>query len=202
MIKVDGISKSFGIKVIFNDFSLEINENDFIVVSGVSGCGKTTLLNIIGSLEPVDSGKVIVDGKDISKKSNQIEYLRDKAGFLFQNFALIENKSVFDNLNIVQKGSRSGTSFEEALESVGLADKINQKVYSLSGGEQQRVALVRLMIKKCKYIITDEPTASLDRKNAQAVVSILKQLNSMGKAIILATHDEELKKEGKRLIEL
>ena len=202
MIKIDKISKTFGQKVLFDNYSLEINDGDFVVITGESGCGKTTSLNIIGSLESVDSGHITVDGLDIHKKSNQTNYLRNCVGFLFQNFALIDNKTVLKNLSIVKKNCRSNVSIDQALEAVGLSDKKKQRVYSLSGGEQQRIALARLMLKKCKYIIADEPTGSLDRKNAQVVISILKKFNESGKTIILATHDESLKNVGGRLINL
>ena len=202
MIKIDKISKTFGQKVLFDNFSLEINDGDFVVITGESGCGKTTLLNIIGSLESVDFGHITVDGLDIHKKANQTSYLRNRVGFLFQNFALIDNKTVLKNLKIVKKNCRSNVSIDQALEAVGLSDKKEQRVYSLSGGEQQRIALARLMLKKCKYIIADEPTGSLDRKNAQVVISILKKMNESGKTIILATHDESLKNVGGRLINL
>ncbi|MBP3793931.1 MAG: ATP-binding cassette domain-containing protein, partial [Ruminococcus sp.] len=101
------------------------------------------------------------------------------------------------------KKNRSGTTIEQALEKVGLADKIDAKVYTLSGGEQQRVALARLMVKKCDIILADEPTGSLDKANAEKIMSILKELNeNEHKTVIMVTHDEELKKQGKTLIEL
>ncbi|WP_303826430.1 ATP-binding cassette domain-containing protein, partial [Ruminococcus flavefaciens] len=125
-----------------------------------------------------------------------------EVGFLFQNFALIENKTVLENLSIIKKKCRTNLSIEEALQRVGLADKINEKVYTLSGGEQQRIALARLMLKRCNVILADEPTGSLDRKNANAVMDILHTLHQEGKTIVLVTHDELIKKEGTRLIEL
>ena len=103
---------------------------------------------------------------------------------------------------MIKKDCRSGISIDSALESVGLSDKKSQKVFSLSGGEQQRVALARLMIKKCKYILADEPTGSLDRKNASDVLNILKDMNRNGKTVILATHDEIIKRSGGKVIEL
>ena len=106
-------------------------------------------------------------------------------GFLFQNFALLEGRTVAQNLQIIQKKSRTETSIEEALAAVGLTKKMNTKVYKLSGGEQQRVALARLMLKKCDVILADEPTGSLDEENADMVMNILHLLNQTGKTVVL-----------------
>lgn len=202
MITIKNLSKSFGEKKLFENYSLQINDGEFVIFTGVSGCGKTTLLNMIGSLESADSGEIEVDGMDITQKKNQREYLKRKVGFLFQNFALVDNKTVEDNLKLVKNDCRSGVSIEEALEMVGLSDKAKQKVYSLSGGEQQRAALARLIVKKCDCVLADEPTGSLDRKNADTVFSILEKINESGKTVIMVTHDESFREKGKRVIEL
>ncbi|MDU5807475.1 MAG: ABC transporter ATP-binding protein [Peptoniphilus harei] len=202
MIEIKNMNKSFGDKVIFKDFNLEIKDQEFVVLSGKSGSGKTTLLNIIGGIEKVDSGEVYVDNQDITKEKNLLDYFRYTVGFLFQNFALIERETVYENLKLVKKRCRTDTSIEEALEMVGLSDKKNQKVYTLSGGEQQRVALARLLIKKCKLILADEPTGSLDRENANMVISILKEYQKMGKTVCLVTHDDYIKTLGDRVVNL
>ena len=203
MIKIQNVSKSFGEHILFNNLSLDINDGDFVVVSGGSGCGKTTLLNMIGGIEEISDGKIIVDGYNISERRNKMKYFRTKVGFLFQNFALIENKTVKQNLELVRKSDRNSISIEQVLEKVGLADKINSKVYTLSGGEQQRIALARLMVKKCDIILADEPTGSLDKANAEKIVSLLRELNEKEhKTVIMVTHDENLKKQGSRIIEL
>jgi len=202
VIEIRNLCKSFGEQSIYDDFSLEIADGDFIVLSGKSGCGKTTLLNIIGGLESVDSGSILVDGVDISKRKNKLSYYQNKVGFLFQNFALVDTKTVRENLELVYKKSRSETSFEDALSNVGLANKIDEKVYKLSGGEQQRVAVARLMIKKCDVILADEPTGSLDKENAREIIRLLTELNHSGKTIVMVTHDEEFKNVGNRVVEL
>lgn len=202
MIIIENINKSFGNQVIFNNFSLTIDDGEFVIISGASGKGKTTLLNIIGFLEPFDSGNVVVDGISIKDKKNQREYWAKKVGFLFQNFALIENKTVAQNLEIVKKSMRTGFTIDEALSKVGLISKKNNKVFTLSGGEQQRVALARLFLKKCDIVLADEPTGSLDRKNAETVLRLLSDLNSEGKTVLIVTHDEKIKGIGKRVIEL
>ncbi|MDR0917342.1 MAG: ATP-binding cassette domain-containing protein [Oscillospiraceae bacterium] len=202
MIKIEHLTKKFGERVLFEDFDLDIADGEFVIFSGVSGSGKTTLLNMVGALEPVASGKIFVDGTDVSVRRNQLRYFSETAGFLFQNFALIEDKTVAENLNIVRKTNRSGVSVDDALARVGLSDKRDSKVYTLSGGEQQRAALARLMIKKCRLILADEPTGSLDRANADAVMAILRELNDSGKTVIVVTHDEGIKRSGGRVVEI
>mgnify|MGYP005749893629 CR=1 FL=1 len=202
MVEISNLCKSYGNKILFMNFNLMIPDNDFLVLTGASGCGKTTLLNMIGSLEKVDTGRIIVDGIDITDKKNQRRYLSQKVGFLFQNFVLIEDKTVEENLKIVKKINQSGVTINEALRQVGMLDAKRKKVYMLSGGEQQRIALARLMIKKCDLILCDEPTGSLDRNNAENIIKILKQMNKNGKTVIMVTHDESIKKVGKRMIKL
>lgn len=202
MIEIKNLNKSFGERILFKDLNIKINTGEFVVFSGLSGCGKTTLLSMIGSLEKYDSGEITVDGIDVSRRKNQQKYFCEKVGFLFQNFALIEDKTVKENLEIIRKKNRSEVSIDEALEKVGLIDAKDKKVYSLSGGEQQRVALARLMVKKCDVILCDEPTGSLDRINGNKIMNILCDMNKEGKTVILVTHDEEYKKIGGRIIEL
>lgn len=202
MIEIKKMVKKFDDKVLFSDFNLTINDGEFVIFSGASGCGKTTLLNMIGAIERIDSGEIIVDGIDIINKRNHLNYFRFKIGFLFQNFGLIDSKTVKENLKLIRKNCKTDLSLEEALSIVGLKEKLNKKVYTLSGGEQQRVAMARLMLKKCDIILADEPTGSLDKDNAEAVLSVLKQLNEQGKTIILVTHDENIKNIGKRVINL
>ncbi|HRL52545.1 MAG TPA: heme ABC exporter ATP-binding protein CcmA, partial [Enterococcus aquimarinus] len=191
MIVINQLTKTFDEQTIFEDLSLTIETGEFVVFSGPSGCGKTTLLNMIGGLEVADHGEIIVNGNNILKQKNLMPYFREQVGFLFQNFALIDNKTVKENLAIIKKKSRnSQISLEEALQFVGLASKMNSKVYKLSGGEQQRVALARLMLKKNQIILADEPTGSLDKKNAEEVMTILEAMHHSGKTVIVVTHDE------------
>lgn len=202
MIEIQNIKKSFGDRVLFNNLCLTIKQGEFLILKGESGSGKTTLLNIIGGLETVDTGKILIDGKDISENRNQMWLYGEKIGFLFQNFALVENKTVKQNLDLVKKKYRSNQNPESALSEVGLSDKMDSKVFTLSGGEQQRVALARLMVKKCDIILADEPTGSLDRKNAEKVIELLQKLNNSGKTIVMVTHDEMYQNIGTRHIEI
>ena len=202
MIEIQKLSKSFGRKTLFRDFNLSIEQGEYVVFSGASGCGKTTLLNMIGSLENYDSGHILVDGLDIGNRKKQQKFLREKVGFLFQNFALMEDKTVMENLEIVKKSNRSAVSIEEVLEKVGMEGSQSSKVYTLSGGEQQRIALARLMIKKCDIILCDEPTGSLDRENGKKIMDLIMGMNQSGKTVILVTHDETYKSIGGRIVEL
>jgi putative ABC transport system ATP-binding protein len=202
MIEIKNLTKKFDDKLLFSDLTLTIPDEKFVIFSGPSGCGKTTLLNMIGALEKIEDGDIVVDGIDLKDKKKHLHYFRTKIGFLFQNFALVDNKTVKENLNMIRKDCKTDVSIEEALHIVGLEDKLNKKVYTLSGGEQQRVALSRLMLKKCDIILADEPTGSLDKANAETVMGILKQLHAKGKTIILVTHDEEIKKQGNLVVNL
>lgn len=203
MIKIEDLRKAFGEQVIFSDFSAEINDGEFVIISGRSGAGKTTLLNMIGFLEEYDSGRITVDGIELGEKKKQRDYFLNKVGFLFQNFALIENKTVRQNLEIIKPSARTEYDIDTALRKVGLLDKADKKVYTLSGGEQQRVALARLFLKKCDIILADEPTGSLDKDNAETVIKLLKELNKRGKTVIIVTHDESIKNiAGARVISL
>ncbi|SFE63783.1 putative ABC transport system ATP-binding protein [Bacillus sp. OV194] len=111
-------------------------------------------------------------------------------------------KTVKENLSMIRKDCRTDVTMADALKRVGLEDKLNKKVYTLSGGEQQRIALARLMLKKCEIILADEPTGSLDKENAETVLGILRQFKQQGKTVVLVTHDEEIKKQDNRVINL
>ncbi len=200
MITVKNLCKKFDDNVIFDNFNITIETGEFVVFAGDSGCGKTTLLNIVGGLETPDSGEILVDGKNIFKRKNHREYFLNKVGFLFQNFALVENKTVRENLLFVPKKNRTDLTIKEVLEAVGIPDKVNEKVYKLSGGEQQRVALARLLLKKCDIILADEPTGSLDSNNADAVLNILHKMNEQGRTVIVVTHSEKIIKSEKKVV--
>lgn len=202
MIEGIGISKKFDDNILFNRLNFKIEEGEFICFSGVSGSGKTTLLNIIGLLEPFDDGKLLFNGKEVSSYKEKLEFYRYDVGFVFQNFVLIENKTVRENLEMVNKKYRTSYSIKNVLERVDLLDKIDSKVYTLSGGEQQRIALARLFFKKSSIVLADEPTGSLDYANAKKVMEILKELNNEGHIVILVTHDEKTKLIADRIIEL
>ncbi len=209
IISLENINKSYGDKGVLKNFSIQIEDGEFIAIMGASGSGKSTLLNIIGCLESIDSGKLIIDGVDNikvnSSKSNKI--LREKIGYLFQNFALIDERTVRYNLEISLKYAslrkkEKNNRIKEALKYVGLDGYEDKKIYELSGGEAQRVALARIMLKPCKIILADEPTGSLDPKNVEVVLNILKALNKEGKTVVIVTHDEKVASYCDRVINI
>lgn len=202
MIQINHVKKSIGSHVIFDDLSMQIADQEFAVLTGPSGCGKTTLLHMIGGIEPVDSGDILVGDFNVAKGKNLMHYYRHEVGFLFQNFALVERKTVAENLGMIRKDARSSLSMADALRRVGMAGKETQMVYSLSGGEQQRIALARLMMKQCSLILADEPTGSLDLNNAAQVMEILKSFSEMGKTVIMVTHAPNLIEPSMRHIAL
>ncbi|MFS0783488.1 ABC transporter ATP-binding protein [Bacillus sp. 1P06AnD] len=202
MIKIDNISKVFGEHIVFKNFSCSIKQGDFVVFSGNSGSGKTTLLNMIGGIEQFDSGKIIIDDLDLSNNNDIIKLYREKMGFLFQNFALVEYKTVEENILMIDKKYRNDITIASVLDKVGLSGFEKRKIFTLSGGEQQRIAIARLLMKRCSIVLADEPTGSLDSYNANIVMKHVKELNESGKTIIMVTHDEKLKKLGGYMIEL
>ena len=200
MLESKGLLKKYDDRVLFRDFNLEIGDGEFVVILGESGAGKTTLLNMIGGLEEVTGGEIIINGKPVTGKRNDREFYGKTVGFLFQSFGLLEEETVYRNLTMVPTRNRSKISIEEAMERTGISGLRNQKVFRLSGGEQQRVALCRLIIKQCDLILADEPTGNLDPENARKVMEILREIRADGKTVIVVTHDARLVREGDRVI--
>lgn len=205
MIVMSSVTKKFGNNVIVKDLDLEIHDGDFIAITGKSGKGKTTLLNMIGLLESPTSGKISIDG--VSKRNaKEIMLLRRHSfGYLFQNYALIESDTVKSNLLLALKYRKhisKAKEIKKALDFVGLSNIEGKKVYQLSGGEQQRVALARVLLKDCSYIFADEPTGNLDTTNRDLVFNLLRQLNERGKTIVFVTHDDVLANQANRRLDL
>ncbi|MDR1773692.1 MAG: ATP-binding cassette domain-containing protein [Clostridioides sp.] len=198
-ISLKDISKKYGNHSILEDISLDIYAGDFICIFGKSGSGKTTLLNIIGTLENYNSGKIICFSKDdpVRKEKTSELLRRMNIAYLFQNFALVEKMTVEENMLLAAKYNNKKDKkelIENALSKMGVANKLKSKIYELSGGEQQRVALARNMIKPFDIMLADEPTGSLDNENKKIVMDTLIKLNSEGKTIVVVSHDIDFKK--------
>jgi len=180
------VSKSFGSKKIFTDLNLRFESGKSYALIGGSGSGKSTLLNIIGRLEKIDSGNVLVDEQDIWKIKERT-FFKNTVGYVFQNYSLIENKTVYDNLKLITKDKKTIT---DVLEKVGLSsDYLHQKIYELSGGQAQRVAIARMLMKPRKIILADEPTGALDGEIGKEIIRLLLNERDEDKYVIIATHD-------------
>jgi putative ABC transport system ATP-binding protein len=189
--------------------NLKVESGDFLAILGPSGSGKSTLLNLIGALDKPTSGKLLIDGVDISTLSdNQLSDLRRRVGFVFQFFNLIPRLNASDNVELslsiagVGKAERRKRA-EELLETVGLKDRIKHKPAELSGGQQQRVAIARALANNPKFLLMDEPTGNIDSKTAREIMNLVKKLNEEeGVTIIMVTHDQHLAREAKRTVQM
>ncbi|HEL0659227.1 ABC transporter ATP-binding protein [Streptococcus equi subsp. zooepidemicus Sz35] len=185
MIELKQLSKSYGKKKIYDKISLTFEANRSYALVGPSGSGKTTLLNAIARLEKPDSGQILVNGQDIWSMKEQ-DYFKRYLGYVFQNYALIEEETVYDNLKILAPKPK----IVEALHSVGLDSSfLSQNIYELSGGQAQRVAIARLLLKKACIILADEPTGALDKETGDEIIELLLSLVSPDTVLIFATHD-------------
>ena len=203
-----GIHKRHGSRVVLDNFNLQIEAGEMVALTGASGSGKSTILNIIGLLDSPEHGEVRLLGDRAPKPRTRAatQVLRHHLGYLFQNFALIDSETVASNLEIALTYSGPTPSKREritdALAKVGLSGAEDRRVFSLSGGEQQRVALARLLLKPCDIVLADEPTGSLDAENRNIVIGLLQKLNELGKTIVIATHDDVVAATCPRVIAL
>lgn len=193
------VSKSFGSKKIFTDLNLKFESGKSYALIGGSGSGKSTLLNIIGRLEKIDSGNVSVDKQDIWKIKERT-FFKNTVGYVFQNYSLIDNKTVYDNLSLITKDKKTIT---DVLEKVGLSsDYLHQKIYELSGGQAQRVAIARMLMKPRKIILADEPTGALDGEIGKEIIRLLLNEKDEDKYVIIATHDPAVYNEVDVIIDM
>ena len=213
MININSLSKEYVMgdnKLLALDkVDLSINEGDFVSIMGSSGSGKSTLMNIIGCLDVPSSGNYLFRDNDISTlNSNKLAELRNKdIGFVFQNFNLLPRLNAIEN--VVLPLLYSGLNLKErnrlaleALESVGLKERVKHKPNQLSGGQQQRVSIARAIAGSPKLILADEPTGALDSKTGLEIMKILNDLNSQGITIVLVTHEDDIANYGSRIIKM
>jgi putative ABC transport system ATP-binding protein len=189
--------------------SFKVREAEFVSVMGPSGCGKSTLLHLLGGLTRPTSGKVIIDGEEISsvRDSVRTDIRRRKIGFVFQRFNLLPTLTAEGNLEIAREiygnGTRDDNHVREVLSLLGLENKVRHKPSELSGGEQQRVAIARAIINKPAILLADEPTGNLDTENSQLVLKMLQELNrKFNQTIIMITHNPEAAAVANRLIQM
>lgn len=212
IVKTQSLNKVYrgsGIDTIaLDNVDLEIHSGEFIAIMGPSGSGKSTLLNLIGALDSPSSGKIFIDGIEItSLNSANLALLRNKKfGFIFQSFNLISRLTSLANVEIplsilgISSKRRKKRSYE-MLKMVGLGDRWHHKPHELSGGEQQRVAIARALSTNPSIILGDEPTGNLDSKTGSNIIKLLKELNTTtGKTVILITHDSNIAREASRVI--
>jgi len=192
-----------------NDVSIEIQKGEFLAIIGPSGSGKSTLMNMIGCLDKPQSGKYLLDGKDIFKMDdNELATIRNqKIGFIFQNFNLLTKLTAIENveLPLLYAGVSTKERREraiEALDKVGLKERAGHLPTQLSGGQQQRVAIARALAGNPAILLADEPTGALDSKTSKEIMQIMKQLNELGHTIILITHDLDIAKQAKRMVSI
>ena len=209
MIEIKNLTKSFGEKQIFKDFNYQIKDGVMLGIVGKSGCGKTTLLNMIGLLDNNFEGVILYNNVNISKQkeNKRLAYIRNNINYLFQNYALIDDETVEKNLFLALENEKITKSskidrINKALEKVELQGYNNKKIYTLSGGEQQRVALARIILKKGNIVLADEPTGNLDAYNSAKVMHILKDLQKENKTIIIVTHNSEIANECDEILNL
>ncbi len=199
MFEVKNLSIDFSGRTIFENINFKIEEKDFVIIMGESGCGKTTLLNCLTMLECFSSGDIIYNNQSYNSLSNskKIKILKQDFGIVFQDFGLIDDISVYKNLSFVNKNK---SRVREALKEFNINVELNTKAAVLSGGEKQRLALARIALKRCKVIFADEPTGNLDDENEKTVMDYLKKLNENGKTVIVVTHNQALKSYANKVI--
>ena len=208
-IVLEHVTKAYRNKIVLDRISLEFEYGEIIAVIGASGSGKSTLLNIIGLLEARDSGRIFINGMEVKNlnSSKVRDLLRNDIGYLFQNYGLIDNETVAYNLKLVMKYHNISEKEKEqligeCLNEVGLNGFENNIVATLSGGEQQRVAIARLLLKKPSIILCDEPTGSLDQSNATKIMDLITSLRNDKRVIVIVTHDPDVAARCNHILEL
>ena len=199
MIDLENVSKTYSTGVpALNNINLHIDEGEFVFIVGVSGSGKSTLIKLLlKELEPT-SGKIIINGKNISKtKKKQLPLLRRDIGVVFQDFRLFDDRTVYDNVAFAQKAieapeKRIRTKVLSMLSMVGILDKYKAYPNQLSGGEQQRVAIARSLINRPAILLADEPTGNLDEANSWEIMKLLESANAQGTTVVVVTHNMEI----------
>ncbi|WP_445474922.1 ABC transporter ATP-binding protein [Methanococcoides methylutens] len=208
-IQIRGLKKSYRIGAndveVLHDIDMDIKSGEFVSVMGQSGSGKTTLMNLIGMLDRPTGGSILIDGVDVTNRSQKelVEYRRKMVGFVFQQFHLIPSLTAYENvaLPLVFAGEKEHDTINEALERVDLSHRLDHKPSELSGGEQQRVAIARALVMRPKILLADEPTGALDKETGEMIMSLLRSLRSE-MTVVMITHNHDLAAMSDRIINL
>jgi len=205
-VVIDALVKEYGTLRALNGVSFNVASGEWVALMGPSGSGKTTLINILGGLDTLTAGRVVVDGVDLAKLNENalVRYRAEKIGFVFQQFHLVHYLNAVENVMLAQyfHSVTDEKQAEEALQRVGLGDRLTHLPSQLSGGEQQRVAIARALINQPKLILADEPTGNLDEANEQIVIDLFRDLHKSGHTILMVTHDPDIARQADRRIEL
>ncbi len=208
LISLRNITKTFGKEEnqvqVLKGVNLDIREGEFLVILGESGCGKSTMLNIIGGMDQPTSGSVLFDNKDYAKADEEelTLYRRNSVGFIFQAYNLMPTLTAEENLDFIGELSDNAMSAAEALKSVGLYEKRKNYPAQMSGGQQQRVSIARALVKRPRLILADEPTAALDYETSIEVLTVLEEVIKSGTTLLMVTHNEEIAKMANRVIRM
>ena len=205
-VKIESLVKEYGSLRALDSINITVEAGEWVALMGPSGSGKTTLINILGGLDTLTSGHVIVDNVDLAnlKENDLVRYRAEKIGFVFQQFHLVPYLSALENVMLAQyfHSVTDETQAAEALKRVGLGSRLTHLPSQLSGGEQQRVAIARALINQPKLILADEPTGNLDEANEEIVIALFRELHSAGHTILMVTHDPDIAQQADRRIEL
>ena len=213
IIAVHGLTKTYHVGDVevhaLRGVELEVRKGEFVAIIGASGSGKSTLFHILGGLTPASSGAVTINGRELAGMSNaeRTDLRKTTVGFVFQKYNLLPTLSAADNIRIVQYigGRHAGfdAGFQEILNLLGIADRMNHKPRALSGGQQQRVAIARGIVNSPAILLADEPTGNLDSENSAAVLKLMRDLNHrLGQTILMITHDPEAAAYADRIVRM
>ena len=209
MISLRGVTKEFpagdGVVQVLKGINLDIYKNEFLVVLGESGCGKSTMVNIIGGMDSLTDGQLLIDGKDFSHPTSRelTDFRREYLGFVFQSYNLMPNLTAQENVQFIADLAEDPMSAEEAIARVGLSDRADNFPAALSGGQQQRVAIARAIVKRPRIIFADEPTAALDYQTSIEVLSIFDEIRKdRGTTVVMITHNPEIAKMANRVVKI
>jgi putative ABC transport system ATP-binding protein len=209
ILSINGVHKTYQSgQTIFQaltDIHIQVEKGEIVVILGPSGSGKSTLLNAIGGIDEIDSGSIVVNGKDITQLNDYhlVDYRREDVGFIFQMYNLIPNLTVYENIELTANISREALSIPEVIDAVGLSGMKDRFPRELSGGQQQRVSIARAVVKAPKLLLCDEPTGALDSGTSKEILQLIEKVNKkFNTTVLIITHNQAIKSMANRVITL